>query len=139
MKTTLTILILALNIFSIILNTKMLKGFDKAKMIRFLIIGEIVLFIISNISYAISSFGVPSEIHKGAKWMILLTMLPVNMILIFCPIISQINKKSFDEITDEQYKRRMLLFIIVAIILIVFETIYVKNIQLGILDISNKG
>ena len=46
MKTTLTVLIIALNVFSIIINIKMLKGYEKTKIFGFLIVGEIVLFII---------------------------------------------------------------------------------------------
>lgn len=132
MKSLIIVLILALNVFSIISIVKMVKGYDSKIILGFVLAGEIGMFIICNILYALSSLGIPSNVHQASKWLIVFTMLPVNIITIYCPVIKQINKKSFNEITEEKLKKRMSTYIIIAFVLLIIETIYVKNIQSGI-------
>lgn len=132
MGTGLTIAIILLNIFSLVMQIKMLKGLEKGKMVALILTGEIVMFIVSFIVYALTSGGIPSEVHDASKWMIILTILPVNLMIIYCPILSLINKKSYDDVSDGELKKRLTIIIIVAIIIFVIELIYVKNIQTGI-------
>ena len=132
MGTGLTIAIILINIFSLVMQIKMLNGLEKGKVVALILTGEIVMFIVSLIVYALTSGGIPSEVHDTSKWMIILTILPVNLMIIYCPILSLINKKSYDDISDGEFRKRLTIIIIIAIIVCVIELIYVKNIQAGI-------
>lgn len=138
MKTVLTIALIFLNIFSILMSLKMLKGFEKAKIIISIALGEIILFTICNIIYALTSGGIPQDVHQASRFMIIFTMLPINMMVVFCPIASLINKRFFDEISEEDLKKKIIVVGIIALAILVFEMFYIKNIQLGIINIVNK-
>jgi len=137
MGNSLTVVIILLNIFSILLSAKMLSGFEKTKIAGYILIGEIVNFIICNIIYAFTGNGIPVEVHETSKWMILFTILPINIMILFCPLAYLINKKYFDEISSENYSKKMIILVFLAIIIIIAEIIYIKNIQLGITNFSN--
>lgn len=137
MGTGLNIAIIMLNLFSIIMQMKMLKGFDKGKTVAYILLGEIVMFVISYVVYALTSGGIPSEVHEASKWMILLTILPVNIMITYCPILSLINKKSFDDIGDMELKKKLFIVAVVAVFIFIIEIIYVKNIQTGIAKFAN--
>ena len=136
MKTVIILLIIAFNVFSVFITIRMLRGYEKSKIMMTVSVGEIVLFALCNLIYAITSGGVSPEVHQACKWYIILTMLPINVLIMFCPFANEINKRSFNEITDEKFSRNMFLFIVIAIVLIIIETIYIKNVQLGIVNIA---
>lgn len=133
MKTIITLGIIILNIFSIIITVKMLSGQDLTKKIAYVLGGEIGIFIVSIILYAISGSGVLDSIHQGAKWYMILTMTPVNTLLMYCPAISSINKRE----KEERANNKMSILIIIDIAIMIIEVIYVKNIQLGIANFGN--
>lgn len=137
MEYILIIMILMFNVFSVFLSVRMLKGYEGSKIITIVGIGEVALFILCNIIYAITSGGIPPEIHQASKWYIIFTMLPVNVLTVFCPIANEINKKSFNEVTEEKYKKRIMLYILIALIVFIIQILYVKNIQLGITRFKN--
>lgn len=132
MEYILIIMILIFNLFSVFLSVRMLKGYETTKIITIVGIGEVAIFIICNIIYAITSGGVPPEVHQASKWYIIFTILPVNILAIFCPIANEINKKSFNEVTEEKYRTRLIMYIVISIVVIIVQIMYVKNIQLGI-------
>lgn len=132
MGTGLTIAIILLNIFSVIMQMKMLKGLDKGKIIAYILTGELVMIILCFVLYELTSGGIPNEVHDASKWMIILTILPVNIMIVYCPILSLINKKSYDDISDNEFRKRLTIIIIVTIIIFIIELNYLKNIQTGI-------
>ena len=136
MEYILIIMILVFNVFSVFLSVRMLKGYEGAKILAIAGLGEIVLFVLCNIIYAITSGGVPPEAHQASKWYIIFTMLPINQLIIFCPIANEINKKSFNEVTEAKYRSRMMIYMIIAIAVIIVQIMYVKNIQLGIVNLK---
>lgn len=133
MKTLIIVFLIMINIFAIILNWKMLKGFDISKKVIFIVIGEIVIFIVANILYGISGGGIPEAIHDKSKKLVIPTFLAINMIVIFSNFAKQINKKALDEIDYKTFKKRISIAIILSVIILFLECIYMKNIQLGIL------
>lgn len=138
MKTALIIALLFLNVFSIVMSIKMLKGFEKLKIAIYILLGELITFTMSNVIYALTANGVPAEVHQISKWMIVLTMLPVNIITIFCPIANLINKKAFDEVQSNTIKKRVIIIGIVTLAVIIFEIMYVNSIQIGISSMAGK-
>lgn len=131
MHTIIIIAIIILNIFSIIMLLKMLKGTElKIKIITCIAL-ILSMFIISNIIYGIGNMGIIGEIANKSKNMILLVLMPINMMIIASPIALQINKAQSKEIEKEEFLKKIITLVLVDIAILIVECIYIKNIQLG--------
>ena len=53
-------------------------------------------------------------------------------------IVKLMSKYKFNEIKNDELIKKILLLIIITIILFTIEVIYLKNIQLGIINVANK-
>lgn len=131
MHTIIIIAIIILNIFSIIMLLKMLKGTElKIKSITCIAL-ILFMFIISNIIYGIGNMGIIGEIANKSKNMILLVLMPINMMIIASPIALQINKAHSKEIEKEEFFKKIITLVLIDIAILIVECIYIKNIQLG--------
>lgn len=131
MHTIIIIAIIILNIFSIIMLLKMLKGTElKIKIITCISL-ILFMFIISNIIYGIGNIGIIGEIANKSKNMILLVLMPINMMIIASPIALQINKAQSKEIEKEEFSKKIITLVLIDIAILIVECIYIKNIQLG--------
>ena len=131
MHTIIIIAIIILNIFSIIMLLKMLKGTElKIKIITCIAL-ILSMFIISNIIYGIGNMGIIGEIANKSKNMILLVLMPINMMIIASPIALQINKAHSKEIEKEEFSKKIITLVLIDIAILIVECIYIKNIQLG--------
>ena len=131
MHTIIIIAIIILNIFSIIMLLKMLKGTElKTKIIPCTTL-ILLMFIISNIIYGIGNMGIKGEIANKSKNMILLVLMPINMMIIASPIALQINKAQSKEIEKEEFSKKIITLVLIDIAILIVECIYIKNIQLG--------
>lgn len=131
MQTIIIIAIIILNIFSIIMLLKMLKGTElKTKIITCTTL-ILLMFIISNIIYGIGNMGIIGEIANKSKNMILLVLMPINMMIIASPIALQINKAQSKEIEKEEFSKKIITLVLIDIAILIVECIYIKNIQLG--------
>lgn len=131
MHTIIIIAIIILNIFSIIMLLKMLKGTElKIKIITCISL-ILFMFIISNIIYGIGNMGIIGEIANKSKNMILLVLMPINMMIIASPIALQINKAQSKEIEKEEFSKKIITLVLIDIAILIVECIYIKNIQLG--------
>lgn len=131
MHTIIIIAIIILNIFSIIMLLKMLKGTElKIKIITCIAL-ILFMFIISNIIYGIGNMGIIGEIANKSKNMILLVLMPINMMIIASPIALQINKAQSKEIEKGEFLKKIITLVLIDIAILIVECIYIKNIQLG--------
>lgn len=131
MHTIIIIAIIILNIFSIIMLLKMLKGTElKIKIITCIAL-ILFMFIISNIIYGIGNIGIIGEIANKSKNMILPVLMPINMMIIASPIALQINKAHSKEIEKEEFLKKIITLVLIDIAILIVECIYIKNIQLG--------
>lgn len=131
MHTIIIIAIIILNIFSIIMLLKMLKGTElKIKIITCIAL-ILFMFIISNIIYGVGNMGIIGEIANKSKNMILLVLMPINMMIIASPIALQINKAQSKEIEKEEFSKKIITLVLIDIAILIVECIYIKNIQLG--------
>lgn len=131
MQTIIIIAIIILNIFSIIMLLKMLKGTELKTKIVTCIALILLMFIISNIIYGIGNMGIIGEIANKSKNMILLVLMPINMMIIASPIALQINKAQSKEIEKEEFSKKIITLVLIDIAILIVECIYIKNIQLG--------
>jgi len=131
MRTFLTIAIFAINIFAIALNYKILKEKDKNKILMFIIVEEIILLIIGKIIFNIATKNIDNDVSSTSQNMILFIFQGMNMIIISSPL-----AKILDDNKNKSFSKRITIWIIVTIIIIVLECIYIKNIENGILNMK---
>ena len=123
MHTIIIIAIIILNIFSIIMLLKMLKGTElKIKIITCIAL-ILFMFIISNIIYGIGNMGIIGEIANKSKNMILLVLMPINMMIIASPIALQINKAQSKEIEKEEFLKKIITLVLIDIAILIVECI----------------
>lgn len=112
------------------------------KKITFILVGLAILFIITFIIFSISGIGISypnNEIMKQVRKIAILIFMPVNGFLSLphiANIKAEVEKGNYEQ---EKLKRKIIIFGIVWLILIIFEIIYLKDFQNGIIQILNKN
>lgn len=112
------------------------------KKITFILVGLAILFIITFIIFSISRIGISypnNEIMKYVRKIAILIFIPVNGFLSLphiANIKAEVEKGNYEQ---EKLKRKIIIFGIVWLILIIFEIIYLKDFQNGIVQILNKN
>ena len=131
--------ILAANVVSILLIYHSFdKNIEKTKKLLYTMISMGVVYIIVLITYFFSSIGLAKEVTQKAKDMITFTFVPVNAIIIVPFLLRSFNQRKNKEITTEQLNKRTIIVAIIAIIIVVGEFFYFRNIEKGIIDIANQ-
>ena len=122
------IAIVILNIISILILLKILSGLNNTFKIVITIALIAVNLILSNIIYSIGQVDtLAEEISSVVKPMTIFTLLPINAILMLCPIAILINKWKSVEINKEQLIKRIIIFFIIDIVIIILECMYIKT------------
>ena len=136
------IVIIAIVIYAILV-TWCWHNFDnneKNKKIIYIIIGMIIIFIITNIVYSISKADVsyPEEQIEGTvRNTLLLVFTALNGLIVMPYIAKQLDRIREKEIEKEKFTKKMILLLIVFILCLILESGYLKDTQLGILEIYN--
>lgn len=99
----------------------------------------ILMYVVIYITYGISSKGGEEKIVEAARQLIVFTLLPINTLTIMSPIATQLRKIKQKEIEDTQFKRKMIIYIIIAIVILAIEFIYIQDIQAGIASLKPKA
>lgn len=119
-------------------NTKSFEG--NFTRISYIIIGTLFMTLVTYIIFLISKKGViyPHQDMIGVlRNIILLIFVPVNGFVTLPQIASTIGKIKNDDITGEELKRKIAIFIITIIIVVILECYYFKSIQNQIIGIIN--
>ena len=138
------IIIITLAIFCVLIigTWHYLGNIEKTKKIVFIIIGIFVSYLITVILFSISKSGVtyPSnEIEQMVQNMIVTIFTGLNGILVL-PYLGRLwDKISEEEITKQQFQKRICILLIIAIIVFILEINYLKGVQNGILEIYQKA
>ena len=114
----------------------MVLNIELKNKIILIVIGEIVMYVILFILYGISSSGVNETVVNNSRQIILFTILPINIICIELPLMLTLKKLQQGDIENSQFKKRMAICLIIAVIILVLEFAYIRDIQAGI---SNFG
>jgi predicted PurR-regulated permease PerM len=94
------------------------------------------MYIIILIIYWLSSIGIGNKtVSDSSKDLITFTFVPVNTIITLPYLIHSFEKKKNNEITMEQLNKRTIMVLIIAVILMIFEFFYFRNIQKGIIEL----
>ena len=132
METAIIAFIVIMNLASILVIFKALSNIELKNKIILFAIGEIVMYVILYIVYSISSAGANELVVNSSRQIILFTLLPINIVCLEFPLMLTLKKLQQGDIDDSQFKKRMIICLIVCIIVLVLEFIYIKDIQAGI-------
>ena len=138
------IIIIMLAIFCVLIigTWHYLGNIDKTKKIVFIVIGSFVSYLITMLLFSISKSGItyPSdEIEQMVQNMIVIVFTGLNGILML-PYLGRLwDKMSEEEITKQQFQKRICILLIIAIIVFILESNYLNGVQSGILEIYQKA
>lgn len=113
-----------------------LYNYDKPGKIKLIALGFIVTFILTTIICYISSSGINTgnANYLGvARNTAILLFAPINAIISLPYIGSILNKYREKRINEKQLKKRLLIFLIALIIILIIEISYIKDFQIGLL------
>ena len=139
METATIVFIVIMNLASIIVIFKSLSNIELKNKIILVVIGEIVMYVILFIVYGISSAGADETVANSSRQLILFTFLPINIIAMELPIMLNFKKLQQGDIKEGKFKRRMIICLVISIIVLVFEFMYIRDIQQGISEFVNNA
>ena len=117
------------------------KGFKNNLLrISYIIIGTIVISLLTYIIYLISKNGVQYQnenILREVRNIILKIFIPINGFISMPRIGFLICRIKDDDIESKELKKKIMIYSIAFIAVIIFECFYFKNIQNGIINIIN--
>lgn len=115
------------------------RRLNKDKKILYTMISIGVVYIVTLIVYFFSSLGIANkEVAESSKNVITFSFVPVNVIILLPFLIRSFEKAKNKEIKTEQLNKRAVIVAVIAIILMVSEFFYFRNIQKGIINIGNQ-
>lgn len=113
-----------------------LGSIDKKEKIKFIIIGLVLTYLLTFIIYAISKMGIQydnKEAMKMIRTVFVLLFAIVNGYILLPYSFKKIEKIKNKEIEEEKLKRSIIILLIIIVLLLIFESIYLGNLQQGIL------
>lgn len=118
-----------------------LDTLEKHIKIIYIILGLIIMSVITLIIFNVSSIGIKYEemqIKNDIRNMLVLVFTPINSLFIlpsFAKILSKINNNNIEK---DKIISKAIITLLVFIIIIFIECSYLKNTQLGIIEIYEK-
>ena len=106
--------------------------------ISFIIIGTIFIAIMTLILFLISKIGVEypkKEMIGEVRRIILMSFIPINGFIIITQSASIFTQAKSGMVSKEDMQKKIKRLIIIFVVLIVFEAIYFRNIQNGMIKI----
>ena len=108
------------------------RNIEKTKRLLYTMIAMGIVYIVVLIIYFFSSIGIDKQIATQAKQMVVFTFVPVNSIILIPFLLRSFNKRKDKEITARQLNNRAVTMFIIAVVLVVSEFFYFRNIEKGI-------
>ena len=113
-----------------------LGSIDKKEKIKYIIIGLVLTYLLTFIIYAISKIGIQydnKEAMKMIRTVFVLLFTIVNGYIVLPYSFKKIEKIKNEEIEEEKLTRSIIILLIIIVMLLIFESIYLGNLQQGIL------
>ena len=136
------IIVIALIIYfiNIAWTWKSLGEIEKSQKVIFIIVGLLILFIITLITFNISTRNIQYQ-HQGETQLIRNVLVAIftgiNGIIIMPQLAKILEKAKNGDLEKNQIRNRIILWIIVLIICIIFECGYMESTQQGIVNIQH--
>ena len=115
-----------------------LSGIEHGKKIIYTIVGLIVMYIITMITFNISKTGITyenPEIEKDIGNMLILIFAGLNSLIVLPYISRLLSRINDDDIEKNQVSKRIMVIIVVLVLCLIMESGYLKDIQNGILNV----
>ena len=136
------IVIITIYLLLISLVWQNMGDIDKTKKIVFIAVGIIAVFLITLIIFNISKINIAyqnKESERAVRNLIVPLFTGLNSLVIMPYISKTLNRLNEKEIEKEKFSKRILVILIIFLICITFECGYFKDIQKGIIQISNSS
>ena len=136
------IIIIALIIYFIDIawTWKSLGEIEKRSKVIFILVGILVLFIITLITFNISAKNIPYQ-HQGEtntiRNVLVSIFTGINGIIIMPQLAKILEKAKNGDLEKNQIRNRLILWIAILIICLIFECGYMKDTQQGIVNIQH--
>ena len=114
------------------------RKIEKSKKILYIMVSMGIIYIFVLMIFSLSSIGIPKELAKYAKDMIIFTFVPVNSIIIVPFFLRTVNKGKTKELSIEKLNIRMSILAVIIILLFAGEYFYFRNTEKEIVDIVNE-
>lgn len=117
---------------------KSLGDLEKSKKVAFIAIGLIITYIITTIVFSISQNGIQYENEesiKTVKNVLVEVFAGINGLVILPQLAKTLDKAKEGEIEKNQIINRIILLAIILLICLIFECGYMKDTQVGIIEI----
>lgn len=131
------IAILIANIVAIGIVHQFIKKLNKKEKILFIAVCVAAVYIAISITYWFSGFGINETVHEESKSFITYMFVPVNVILFVPYIASKYMKLKNKKIKQEEFIKKCGIVLLVAIIVLIGEYFYFRNMQQNIIQISD--
>ena len=133
------IMIVAIAIYLILIAwTWQSLGFiEKSKKVAFIIVGIILIYILTLLIFQMTKGGIVyenEEMRKSVQNILVAIFTGINGLIIMPQIGKVLDKINEDEIEKSQWKKRIIILVIVFILCVIFEVGYMKDTQKGILN-----
>ena len=113
---------------------------DEQSRVIYIVMGLIILNIITFILFNISKLGIKyesKEILREIRRIIILIFVPINGYITLPHVANIKTEISLKNNDDEKTKKKIIILGIIVIFAIIFEIIYLRNFQNGIIKILN--
>ena len=141
MSTAIYITIIVLFIVYVLWTWNSTKCFEGTSIrISYIVIGTLFITFVTYIIFLISKNGInypSSDMIGKIRNIILLTFIPVNGFITLPQIGNIIGKIKDDSITSEKAKKRIIIFLISIIVVLIFECYYFGSMQNRIIGMIN--
>lgn len=139
--TTINLIIFILFVVYIIWTWNSTKEFETTLMrISYIAIGTIFIAIITWLLFVISKIGVeyPKEEMIGqVRKIVLLVFIPINGFIVLTQCSSIFSQVRSGIVSKEDLSKKIKIRLVILAMLIIFEVIYFKHIQYGIINVIN--
>ncbi len=112
------------------------NSFEPKKRILYIIVGIIIMYGITSIICAIDTNGIQIESEQALEDtinVIKIIFTPINAMIVLSSIGNTMGKAKDQEITTDKAGKRLVIIFILFIIILIFETNYIKEFITGVL------
>lgn len=111
------------------------------KRIAYIIISTIIIAIITLITFNMSTSGIDyqnTKIEGSIRNMLVAIFTPINGLIVIPYLANMLSKISLEKITQKEFKTKAVIMTIILLIVLIFECGYLKDIQLGIIEMMQQ-
>ena len=124
------------NAIALLLVYQFIKRLTKMDKIIFIAICFAISYMLVSLVCWISGFGMDEEVNEKVKSFITYVFVPVNIILLAPFIATKYNKWRAKEIESGEFVKRVVVVGVIAVIILVIEYFYFRNIKQNIMDMK---